>query len=179
MTFTVQYHKISQVLLTGIRFHFKVCVFNYRQRHLHGSTLNTSCMPISRGNANTLLRRDLRCSNISRKQVFERLITQSSSHLKPLEKDKMLEDEKLTCSNRFLNCTRRYNVCEGSEKKYFNCFIDAFSHSRRYFTFLCPGLQGLPGACRNQIVRLSVRPFVYLFVRLSVIPSRLQTKCNI
>ena len=37
--------------------------------------------------------------------------------------------------------------------------------------FYAPGLNGPPGASSNWIVRL--------FVRLSVIPSRLQTKCNI
>ena len=41
--------------------------------------------------------------------------------------------------------------------------------------FLCPGLKGLPGASSYRIVR----PSVCLFVRLSVIPSRLQKKCNI
>ena len=41
--------------------------------------------------------------------------------------------------------------------------------------FLCPGLKGTPGASSNWIVC----PFVCLFVRLSVILSRLQTKCNI
>ena len=43
------------------------------------------------------------------------------------------------------------------------------------YSFLCPGLKGPPGASSNRIVCLSVRPFV----RLSVIQSRLQTKCNI
>ena len=41
--------------------------------------------------------------------------------------------------------------------------------------FYAPGLKGPPGASSNRIVRLSVRPFVCL----SVIPSRLQTKCSI
>ena len=45
--------------------------------------------------------------------------------------------------------------------------------------FLCPGLKGPPGASSNRIVCLSFRQFVRLSVRLSVIPSRLQTKCNI
>ena len=44
--------------------------------------------------------------------------------------------------------------------------------------FYAPGLKGPPGASSNRIVRLSVCPFVCLFVCLSVIPSRLQTKCN-
>ena len=45
--------------------------------------------------------------------------------------------------------------------------------------FYAPGLKGPPGASSNRIVR----PFVSLYVRLSVsqsiIPSLLQTKCNI
>ena len=41
-----------------------------------------------------------------------------------------------------------------------------------------PGLKGPPGASSNRIVRPSVCPFC-LFVRLSVISFRLQTKCNI
>ena len=45
--------------------------------------------------------------------------------------------------------------------------------------FYAPGLKGPPGASSNRIVRLSVRPFVCPSVCLSVIPSRLQTKCNI
>ena len=44
-----------------------------------------------------------------------------------------------------------------------------------YVTFYAPGLKGPPGASSNRIVRLSVR----LSARLSVIPSRFQTKCNI
>ena len=41
--------------------------------------------------------------------------------------------------------------------------------------FYAPGLKGPPWASSNRIVRLSI----CLSVRLSVIPSRLQTKCNI
>ena len=44
-----------------------------------------------------------------------------------------------------------------------------------WFKFYAPALKDLPGASSNRIVRLSVCPFVCL----SVIPSRLQTKCNI
>ena len=44
--------------------------------------------------------------------------------------------------------------------------------------FYAPGLKGPPGASSSRIVRLSVCPFVCPFVCLSVIPSRLQTKCN-
>ena len=41
--------------------------------------------------------------------------------------------------------------------------------------FYAPGLKGPPGASSNWIVR----PFVCLSICLSVILSRLQTKCNI
>ena len=45
--------------------------------------------------------------------------------------------------------------------------------------FYAPGLKGPPGASSVWIVRLSVHPSICLSVRLSVIPSRLQSKCNI
>ena len=47
--------------------------------------------------------------------------------------------------------------------------------SHLFADFLCPGLKGPLGASSVWIVRLSVCPSV----RLCVIPSRLQTKCNI
>ena len=45
--------------------------------------------------------------------------------------------------------------------------------------FLCPRPEKSAGASSNLIVHPSVRPSVCLSIRLSVIPSRLQTKCNI
>ena len=47
-----------------------------------------------------------------------------------------------------------------------------FGHSTLFYA---PGLKGPPGASSN----LSVRPSVRLSVCLSLISSRLQTKCNI
>ena len=46
---------------------------------------------------------------------------------------------------------------------------------KKWCNSYAPGLKGPPGASSVWIIRLSVCPFV----RLSVIPSRLQTKCNI
>ena len=60
-----------------------------------------------------------------------------------------------------------------------NYYIKVTENQIDVDNFYAPGLKGPPGASSNWIVRLSVRPSVCLFVRLSVIPSRLQTKCNI
>ena len=46
-------------------------------------------------------------------------------------------------------------------------------------TFSAPGLKGPPGASSVWIVCQSVCLSICPFIRLSVIPSRLQTKCNI
>ena len=61
--------------------------------------------------------------------------------------------------------------------EHFYPLVDSEKHALDiiWLAFYAPGLKGQPGGSSNWIVHLSVR----LFVCLSVILSRLQTKCNI